>query len=103
MRKGEHWDEVMVATELDQFRREQAFSQGVSFKTIVAFGTHSSFHHYEPNNITTIKIDNSSLLLVDSGGQYLGTIFFYFLFMNVCIVEPNRFYLFIYYIVLLII
>ncbi|KAK9508056.1 hypothetical protein O3M35_007802 [Rhynocoris fuscipes] len=72
MRRGEKWDEQMVASSLDEFRREQVESQGISFRTIVAFGSHSAIHHYEANNVTSTKINNSNILLIDSGGQYTG-------------------------------
>ncbi|CAB0010467.1 unnamed protein product [Nesidiocoris tenuis] len=72
MKAGDEWDEFTVAATLDEFRRQQASSEGISFKTIVAFGAHSASPHHDTNNITSIKINSSSILLIDSGGQYLG-------------------------------
>ena len=73
---GEKWTELMVANQLDQRRREQELNQGISFNSIVGFGPHGALPHYEPNSVTTIHVDNSSLLLIDSGGHYKGTWYF---------------------------
>uniref|UniRef100_A0A0K8S9Q9 Xaa-Pro aminopeptidase 1 n=1 Tax=Lygus hesperus TaxID=30085 RepID=A0A0K8S9Q9_LYGHE len=70
MKAGEEWDEHKAAMTLDDFRRQQPMSEGISFKTVVAFGAHSALPHYRTNNITSLKINSSSVLLIDSGGQY---------------------------------
>jgi Xaa-Pro aminopeptidase len=72
MSMGEKWTELTVSNQLDQRRREQDLNQGISFKSIVGFGPHGALPHYEPNNITAIQVDNSSLLVIDSGGHYKG-------------------------------
>lgn len=61
----------MVAA-LDELRAQQPFNRGPSFESIVAFGTNGALPHYIPSSATNRIIDNSSLLTVDSGGQYLG-------------------------------
>ncbi|KAL1122414.1 hypothetical protein AAG570_003818 [Ranatra chinensis] len=71
MSLGEKWDELSISNSLDQFRREQALNRGISFRTTVAFGSHAALPHYEPNNATKLDVDNSSVLLIDSGGHYL--------------------------------
>ena len=47
---------------------------------IGGFGANGAIIHYTTSIDTNVVIDNSSLLLVDSGGQYLGNNF-YILFM----------------------
>lgn len=73
MSDGENWDEQKVASVLDQFRRDQSLNRGISFRTIVAFGPHAAWPHYVPTNLTSLPVDRSSILLIDSGGHYLGT------------------------------
>ncbi|CAH0388952.1 unnamed protein product [Bemisia tabaci] len=68
---GEYWDELKVAATLEVLRNEQPLAQGISFDSIVAFGEHSSMAHFMPSLKTNKQIDNSSLLMIDSGGQYL--------------------------------
>ena len=65
---------MKIADTLDAFRREQFQNRGISFPTVVGFGPHSAIPHYEPKNTTNIPVDKSSILLVDSGGHYLGNI-----------------------------
>ncbi|KAG8262233.1 Xaa-Pro aminopeptidase 2, partial [Homalodisca vitripennis] len=71
MADGENWDELKVAHYLDKFRREQNLNRGISFRTIVAFGPHAAWPHYVPSNVTSLSVDRSSILLIDSGGHYL--------------------------------
>lgn len=66
------WDEMQVARLANEFRYEQDRNQGVSFPTIAGYGPHAAIPHYEPTNLTNIKIGRTSTLVVDSGGQYLG-------------------------------
>ncbi|XP_076174518.1 xaa-Pro aminopeptidase 1 [Ptiloglossa arizonensis] len=65
------WDEMQVARLADEFRYEQDYNKGLSFPTIAGYGPHAAIPHYEPNNLTNIKIGKTSTLVVDSGGQYL--------------------------------
>ncbi len=57
--------------ELRLRRKEQAHYQSDSFKTISAYGPNAAVIHYKPNNDTNAPIGRDSLLLLDSGGQYL--------------------------------
>lgn len=66
------WDEMQVARLANEFRYEQDKNKGISFPTIAGYGPHAAIPHYEPNNLTNIKIGQASTLVVDSGGQYLG-------------------------------
>jgi Xaa-Pro aminopeptidase len=71
--EGKHWDEQQAATELDKFRREQELSKGPSFSTIAGFGPNGASPHYSPfDSGNVLQIDDSSTLVLDSGGQYLG-------------------------------
>jgi len=71
---SEGWDEMQVARVVNEFRYEQDDNRGIAFATIVGYGPHSAMPHYEPINLTNVKIETTSTLVVDSGGQYLGTI-----------------------------
>ena len=66
------WDELKVVSVLNEYRKEQQHSRGPSFETIAGFGPNGAVVHYRPTTKTNRVIDNSSLLLIDSGGQYLG-------------------------------
>ena len=82
----EQWDELKVVHTLDDYRSQQELNRGPSFSTIAAFGPNGAVIHYRPSAETNRVIDNSSFLLIDSGGQYLGASstcfsFFFFLFL----------------------
>ncbi|GAB1861150.1 Xaa-Pro aminopeptidase 1-like isoform X2 [Camponotus japonicus] len=68
---SEGWDEMQVARVANEFRYEQDNNKGISFPTIVGYGLHAALPHYEPINLTNVKIGTTSTLVVDSGGQYL--------------------------------
>lgn len=67
---GDHFTELSLAREIDRSRKIQDLSEGPSFKTIVAFGSHSAIPHYTPSNRTDFEITEHGTLLIDSGGQY---------------------------------
>ncbi|XP_029168203.1 xaa-Pro aminopeptidase 1-like isoform X3 [Nylanderia fulva] len=68
---SEGWDEMQVARVVNEFRYEQNNNKGISFPTIVGYGSHAALPHYEPINLTNTKIGTTSTLVIDSGGQYL--------------------------------
>jgi Xaa-Pro aminopeptidase len=68
---GEIWDELSAVTALDRLRNEQLLSLGPSFGTIAAFGPNAALPHYEPTVETNLVIDDTSVFMLDSGGQYL--------------------------------
>lgn len=70
---SEGWDEMQVARVANEFRYEQNSNRGIAFPTIAGYGSHAALPHYEPINLTNVKIGTTSTLVVDSGGQYLGT------------------------------
>lgn len=64
--------EMSVAEYLEQCRREQSAYKGASFPTISGFGANGAVIHYRASAATNKTITNNNLLLLDSGGQYLG-------------------------------
>ncbi|MCX6239465.1 MAG: aminopeptidase P family protein [Bacteroidia bacterium] len=63
--------ELSIAEELGKFRSEQAFYMGESFSPIVAFGVHGAIVHYSATSESEFEVLPDSILLIDSGGQYL--------------------------------
>ncbi|XP_018351410.1 PREDICTED: xaa-Pro aminopeptidase 1-like isoform X2 [Trachymyrmex septentrionalis] len=68
---SEGWDEMQVVRVINEIRYEQDGNRGIAFPTIAGYGPHAAMPHYEPNNLTNIKIGTTSTLMIDSGGQYL--------------------------------
>ncbi len=67
-------DELAVADQLLQYRQQQPDFIGPSFPTIAGFGPNGAVVHYRATAATNRRLDEASLLLLDSGGQYrLGT------------------------------
>ncbi len=70
-----HWkngvSELSAAKQLNTFRLENPRCVDLSFTTISGFAANGAVIHYSVNEKTNISIDDSSLYLVDSGGQYL--------------------------------
>ncbi|CAG0879201.1 unnamed protein product [Darwinula stevensoni] len=71
VKQGKPWDEMKAARELEKYRRAETNNMGLSFGSISAFGPNGAVIHYSPANETNRAIDDSSLYLLDSGGQYL--------------------------------
>uniref|UniRef100_A0A8D8AK84 Xaa-Pro aminopeptidase 2 n=1 Tax=Culex pipiens TaxID=7175 RepID=A0A8D8AK84_CULPI len=67
---GDHFTELSLSREVDRRRKIQDLNEGVSFRTIVAFGPHSAIPHYSSSNRTNVEITEFSTVLIDSGGQY---------------------------------
>lgn len=63
--------ELDVVQKLHDFRAESPLFVSESFATIAAFGSHGAIVHYQPNAETNAPLKANSLLLLDSGGQYL--------------------------------
>ena len=64
--------ENSVSEKLIGFRSEQKDFLEASFATIVAFNENSALPHYKPEEGAEMEIGDRGLLLIDSGGQYLG-------------------------------
>lgn len=62
------WD---VGEKIDGLRTELDLHRGPSFSTIAGFGANGAIVHYRAEKKKAAKIKKGSLLLVDSGGQYL--------------------------------
>ncbi len=64
-------DELSAAEKLHGFRAEQDLFMGDSFEAIIGYGPHGAIVHYGATPKTNIKFEPESMVLVDSGGQYL--------------------------------
>ena len=62
--------ELDAVEKLHQFRAEQKYFFSESFETIAGSGAHGAIVHYQPTEQSNTKIEEGSLLLLDSGGQY---------------------------------
>ncbi len=69
-----HWHEgvteLSAEEKLKAFRLEDSRCVGLSFQTISGFGPHGAIIHYHATEETNSKIDDRSIYLIDSGGQY---------------------------------
>ena len=63
--------ELEAAERLDEERRKDPLYQGRSFDTISAAGPNSALAHYRVTAESNRTLEQGSLYLVDSGGQYL--------------------------------
>lgn len=63
-------DELSAAKQLNVFRLENPRCLDLSFTTISGFAANGAVIHYCVNQASNKPIDDSSLYLVDSGGQY---------------------------------
>ncbi|KAL9970069.1 hypothetical protein ACROYT_G022384 [Oculina patagonica] len=63
--------ELKAETKLLYFRSLQENFISPSFATISGFGPNSAIIHYKANQYTDANINDSSIYLLDSGGQYL--------------------------------
>ncbi|MGB1539767.1 MAG: aminopeptidase P family N-terminal domain-containing protein, partial [Rickettsiales bacterium] len=66
-----HVMELDVEDKLLAFRQEQADFQEPSFATIAGSGEHGAIVHYKASEKSNKSLENNSLFLLDSGGQYL--------------------------------
>jgi Xaa-Pro aminopeptidase len=64
-------DEVEIVTKLEGFREATGALKDLSFDTIAGAGPHGAVIHYRPTERLNRRTEPGSLLLVDSGGQYL--------------------------------
>lgn len=63
--------EISIAEKLYAFRAAQQNFYGESFGTIAGYAEHGAIVHYSANEKSNAVIKQESLLLLDSGGQYL--------------------------------
>ncbi len=72
MKKGEDVTEFGAAHILNQLRLDNPQCKDLSFHTIAGYNANAALCHYQPSNDHPVKLEPKGLLLVDSGGQYLG-------------------------------
>lgn len=65
------WTEHTVAEQLEQLRSQQERFVSLSFDTICGSGPNGAVIHYHAEAATARPIEANTMLLVDSGGQYL--------------------------------
>lgn len=63
-------NEYQVAQKIDEFRlNHRAFD--LSFNSIVSYNENAAINHYSPEKDNSKQLDNSGILLLDTGGQYM--------------------------------
>ena len=65
------YESVLAEKLLEERSRQEDFI-GLSFPTIAAFGPNSALPHYQPFEGSGDRITGKGILLIDSGGQYVG-------------------------------
>lgn len=70
--RGERWSELDVDTRLTACRRRRKDFVGLSFDTIAGWMANGALPHYRATPGSFAQIEGNGLLLIDSGGQYLG-------------------------------
>jgi Xaa-Pro aminopeptidase len=70
--RGERITELTVDDKLSAERARRAGFVGLSFNTIAGFNANGAMPHYRATEASHAVIEGSGLLLIDSGGQYLG-------------------------------
>ncbi|MBD5366705.1 MAG: aminopeptidase P family protein [Bacteroides sp.] len=71
VKAGERITEITVSEILKHHRSERDLFFDESFDTIAGYGSHGAIVHYSATPETDVPVGTSSLLLVDSGAQYL--------------------------------
>ncbi|HEX6859886.1 MAG TPA: aminopeptidase P family protein [Caulobacteraceae bacterium] len=64
-------DEAEIVTKLESFREATGALKDLSFDTIAGAGSNGAIVHYRPTDRLKKRTERGSLLLVDSGAQYL--------------------------------
>ncbi len=64
--------ELSLAARLQELRAEQEEYLGPSFSSIVAINEHAALPHYSATPESNATLADNAILLVDSGGQYMG-------------------------------
>lgn len=70
--QGKHMTEYDAMLLMDSLREEIPGYLDKSFTTISAYGENAAMMHYEATKEECAVLKNSGMLLVDSGGQYMG-------------------------------
>jgi Xaa-Pro aminopeptidase len=69
---GEPMTELTIDERLSAARARRPGFVGLSFATIAAFNANGAMPHYHATAESHARIEGDGLLLIDSGGQYLG-------------------------------
>ncbi len=72
MARGERLSELTVDEWITQARSVRPGFVGRSFSTIAGFNSNGAMPHYRADPDSYSRLDGNGLLLIDSGGQYLG-------------------------------
>lgn len=64
-------DEISIADRLESFRKESDEYLFPSFSPIAGFAAHGAMEHYSASEESASKLIGDSLLVLDTGGQYL--------------------------------
>ena len=64
-------DELSASDRLEALRREDPLLKDLSFDSISGAGPNGAIVHYRSSQVTNRKLEQGSLFLIDSGGQYL--------------------------------
>ena len=70
--RGDALTELMVDEHLSAARARRPGFMGLSFSTIAGFNANGAMPHYRATDDSFAHITGDGLLLIDSGGQYLG-------------------------------
>jgi Xaa-Pro aminopeptidase len=70
--RGERLTELTVDERLSAARARRPGFVGLSFATIAGFNANGAMPHYRATEASHAEIQGDGLLLIDSGGQYLG-------------------------------
>jgi Xaa-Pro aminopeptidase len=70
--RGERWSELDIDTRLTAARKRRPGFVGLSFSTIAGWMANGAQPHYRATPESFAWIEGNGLLLIDSGGQYLG-------------------------------
>ena len=70
--RDERLTELTVDERLSAARARRPGFMGLSFATIAGFNANGALPHYRATEASQAKIEGEGLLLIDSGGQYLG-------------------------------
>jgi Xaa-Pro aminopeptidase len=70
--RGDALDELIVDERLSAARARRAGFVGLSFPVIAGFNANGAMPHYRATQASYARIEGDGLLLIDSGGQYLG-------------------------------
>ena len=70
--RGERITELTVDEKLSAQRAQRSGFVGLSFNTIAGFNANGAMPHYRATDESHAVIQGDGLLLIDSGGQYLG-------------------------------